>query len=242
MKPGRFRRALKPIGELFGSPWRHRAAHANTGPGTGLSLFEQAQNRGVKNKRVLAAVAAVPRQIFMAEGNRGSALVDEAFPIGEGQTISQPTLVARMTELLDPKPEDNLLEIGAGSGYQAALLSRLARQVHAIEILPGLADTAAKRLAGHGFNNVFIHLGDGYLGWPGSAPYDGIMISCAVDRIPEPLVGQLKEGGRMVLPLGGAWLGQRLTLVTKLAESQLRTEQFMGVQFVPLTGPHGTGA
>lgn len=220
---------------------RHDRPGAGGAPGTGASLAEQARARGVRNERVLAAIAAVPRENFMPENNREFACTDEAFPIGEGQTISQPTLVARMTELLDPEPEDAVLEVGAGSGYQAALLSKLVRRVFAVEIRPGLAQAAAERLARHGFDNVTVKVGDGYDGWREGGPYDGIIISCAADQVPEPLIEQLKEGGRMVLPLGNPFWGQRLTLLRKSAGGKLQSEQFMSVKFVPLTGPHGAG-
>lgn len=189
---------------------------------------------------MLAAIAAVPREIFMTEDSRGQASFDEAFPIGEGQTISQPTLVARITELLETKSEHVVLEVGAGSGYQAALLAKLARKVYAVEILPGLARAAAERLSRLGIVNVSVRVGDGYEGWPEGAPYDGIVVSCAVDRVPDPLIRQLKSGGRMVLPLGGRWWGQRLTMIRKATDGGLRSETFMGVKFVPLTGPHGS--
>ncbi len=219
--------------------WRRRQKPAgNSTPASALA--EQARSRGIRNERVLAAMAAVPREIFMPESDRDSAFVDEAFPIGEGQTISQPTLVARMTELLETDPEHTVLEVGAGSGYQAALLARLVKAVHAVEIRPGLAQMAAERLSRLGLNSVFLHVADGYEGWPEAAPYDGIVISCAVDRVPEPLIKQLKPGGRMVLPLGNPWWGQRLTLLKKNPDGALQSEEFMGVKFVPLTGPHGT--
>lgn len=217
-----------------------RRTRAGAGPSdSGPSLAEQARNRGIRDERVLAAIAAVPREIFMPEDSREQASFDEAFPIGEGQTISQPTLVARMTELLETKPEHIVLEVGAGSGYQAALLAKLVRKVCALEIRPGLAQGATERLARLGLDNVFLRVGDGYEGWPEFAPYDGIIISCAVDQVPGPLIDQLKSGGRMVLPLGSRWWGQRLTLMKKAADGSLQSEEFMGVKFVPLTGPHG---
>ncbi len=215
-----------------------KEAYGDGGP----PLEEQARLAGVTDERVLAAMARVPREEFMPEELRGRARVDNAFPIGEGQTISQPTLVAKMTQSLGVRSSDNVLEVGAGSGYQAAILSLLAATVHAVEIRPSLARDAAARLSRLGFGNVTIHHGDGFTGWQKAAPYDAIVVSCAVPEIPEPLVSQLRDGGRMILPLGSPPAGQRLTLVSKGRNGRLEKQGLLHVQFVPLTGPHGAGS
>ena len=162
----------------------------------------QIKARGVKDPRVLSALLKVERHRFVPEEYLGSAYSDQPLPIGEGQTISQPYIVALMTELLELKGNEKVLEIGTGSGYQAAVLAELAKEVYTIEIIEPLASTAKDRLLELGYQNVKVKAGDGYLGWPEAAPFDAIIITCAPDHIPEPLVEQLKEGGGMVLPLG----------------------------------------
>src|SRR6266705_548877 len=185
---------------------------------------------------VLKAVSAVPRHEFVPDRLRGDAYADRPLPIGYGQTISQPFIVALMTDLLRVGPNDVVLEIGTGSGYQAAVLARLAREVHTIEIVPALADAATQRLQRLGYVNVATRLGDGYSGWQEAAPFDGIIVTAAASQIPPPLVGQLKPGGRMVIPVGAPFALQYLVLVEVDGERKVRTRQLLPVQFVPLAG------
>src|SRR6201987_3200277 len=161
-----------------------------------------APGRDIKNRLVLDAMASVPRHEFVPEVVRRFAYWDEPLPIGYGQTISQPFIVAFMTEQLDPKPTDRVLEIGTGSGYQAAVLSRLVAEVFTIEIIEPLAERAKADLQRLGYNNVKVLAGDGYQGWPEHAPFDAIIVTCAPDHIPQPLVDQLQDGGRMIIPVG----------------------------------------
>src|SRR5512139_62433 len=162
----------------------------------------QIKARGVKDPRVLAALLKVERHRFVPEKYLDSAYSDQPLPIGEGQTISQPYIVGLMTELLELKGNEKVLEIGTGSGYQAAILAELAKEVYTIEIIESLASAAEKRLSELGYQNVRLKAGDGYLGWPDAAPFDAIIVTAAPDHIPKPLIEQLKEGGRMVVPVG----------------------------------------
>ena len=186
----------------------------------------------VKNERVIEALREVRREAFVPPELRGQAYEDTPLPIGYGQTISAPSIVALMTELLDPKPEDVMLEIGTGSGYQAAVLVRLVKHVYTIEILPELARTAAARLKRLGFSNVSVRCGDGYKGWPEHAPFDGIIVTCAPTDIPQALVEQLKEGGRMVIPVGELWQ-QELYLLRK-EKGRVVKRAVLPVIFVPM--------
>lgn len=185
--------------------------------------------------RVLEAMRTVPRHLFVPPAVRREAYADHPLPIGEEQTISQPSLVALMTQLLRPEPDDVMLEVGTGSGYQAAILSRLVRQVHSIEIVEPLARSAKQRLAELGHANVEVRHGDGYLGWPEHAPFDGIIVTAGADHVPQPLVEQLKAGGRMVIPVGSMLGGQELLLITKDEDGSVRERRIVLVRFVPLT-------
>jgi protein-L-isoaspartate(D-aspartate) O-methyltransferase len=178
----------------------------------------------------------VPRHEFVPDDLRGDAYADRPLPIGFGQTISQPFIVAIMTDLLRVGKNDVVLEIGTGSGYQAAVLGHLAHRVYTIEIIPGLAEAAADRLRRLGASNVETRVGDGYYGWPEAAPFDGVVITAAVASIPPPLIRQLKPGGRMVVPVGAPFALQYLTLVELDAERRATTRQLLPVAFVPLTG------
>lgn len=195
----------------------------------------QIEARGVKDERVLDAMARVERHLFVPADLRGKAYADSPLPIGDGQTISQPYIVALMTETLRLSGGERVLEIGTGSGYQAAVLSRLAKEVCAIEIRPGLQKRAAQLLASLGYRNVSSRQADGYDGWEEKAPFDCIMITAAVNHIPPPLLRQLKDGGRMVLPLGNPFAFQDLVLVTRSAGSYT-VDHVLGVLFVPMTG------
>lgn len=188
--------------------------------------------------KVLEAMGIVPRHEFVPEGERQQAYADRPLPIGYGQTISQPVIVALMTDLLGIEPNHIVLEIGTGSGYQAAVLAHLARQVYTIEIVPGLANAAAQQLQSLGYANVATRLGDGYYGWQEAGPFDGIMVTAAASQIPPPLIQQLKAGGRMVIPVGGPFSLQHLILVEVDSERKVRTRQLLPVQFVPLVGGH----
>lgn len=194
------------------------------------------KGRGIRDTRVLAAMNKVPRHLFVAERQRKQSYGDYPVPIGEGQTISQPYVVAIMTEALKLSPHDRVLEIGTGSGYQAAVLAELVYSVHTIEIREMLAGMATKRLADLGYRNVQVRYGDGYFGWESAAPFDAIIITAAVNHIPPPLIKQLKEGGRMILPLGSTAFFQTLTLITKKKGGELTVEQLEPVRFVPMTG------
>jgi len=195
----------------------------------------QIQGRGVEDPRVLEALRGVPRHLFVPPGLQNQAYHDNPLPIGEGQTISQPYIVAQMTELLRPQAGQRLLEIGTGSGYQAAVLSALGAEVYSIEIKAGLHQEASSRLRELGYGEVRTRHGDGYFGWAEAAPFDGILITAAVDHIPPPLLRQLKDGGRMVLPLGHPFSYQNLVLVTRTG-ADYSLQQVTGVLFVPMTG------
>jgi protein-L-isoaspartate(D-aspartate) O-methyltransferase len=197
----------------------------------------QIRSRGISNPRVLGAIREIPRHLFIPPPYNTSAYDDAPLPIGNGQTISQPYIVALMTELLDPRPEDRVLEIGAGSGYQAAILSMLVRHVTTIERIPAVADLARENLAKIGLKNISIVVGDGTRGYPEHAPYDGIMITAATPEIPKPLIDQLAFGGILVAPVGGREI-QELISLTKNETGILRSSHG-GVRFVPLIGEHG---
>ena len=188
--------------------------------------------------RVLDVMAEIPRHEFVPEKMRRLAYADRPLPIGYGQTISQPYIVALMTDLLDLEEADQVLEIGTGSGYQAAVLSPLVERVATIEIVPGLALEAAARLERLGYDNVSPLTGDGYYGWPEKAPFDAIVVTAAASHVPPPLVEQLKPGGRMVIPVGTRFAVQHLLLIEKQDDGTVRTRQLLPVRFVPLTGDH----
>jgi protein-L-isoaspartate(D-aspartate) O-methyltransferase len=193
----------------------------------------QIKGRGVKDPRVLSALLKVERDRFVPEEYINSAYSDQPLPIGEGQTISQPYIVAIMTELLELKGEEKVLEIGTGSGYQAAILGELVKEVYTIEIIETLASMAKKRLSGLGYKNIKVKAGDGYLGWPEAAPFDAIIITAAPDHIPKPLIEQLKEGGRMIVPVGT--YTQELKKIIKRS-GKIETTDIIPVVFVPMTG------
>ncbi len=190
--------------------------------------------REVRDARVLAAMRAVPRHEFVPADLRARAYEDTPLPIGHAQTISQPYIVAFMTEQLAPQPMHRVLEIGTGSGYQAAVLARLVAEVFTIEIVEPLAKRAAADLARLGFKNVQVRAGDGYQGWPDAAPFDAIIVTCAPDHVPEPLVRQLREGGRMVIPVG-EFGAQELYVLEKRA-GKIERRAVLPVRFVPMTG------
>ncbi len=202
-----------------------------------IMVRDQIRARGVHDEKVLRVMREVPRHLFVPPHLRAAAYQDKPLPIGNGQTISQPYIVALMTELLQPQPEDVILEIGTGSGYQAAVVSRLARQVYSIEIVPRLGLAAERLLERLGFANVRVRIGDGYLGWPEHAPFDGILVTAAPPEIPPALRAQLKRGGRMVVPVGKAGKTQKLMVLEKSETSDHIVERtVISVRFVPMVG------
>jgi protein-L-isoaspartate(D-aspartate) O-methyltransferase len=195
---------------------------------------EQVRARGVGDPRVLHAMEQVPRHLFVPEDVRGEAYDDHALPIGSGQTISQPYLVGLMTELLGVKPGDRILEIGTGSGYQAAVLSRVASEVYTIEIVRPLGEQAERTLARLGYANVHTRIGDGYQGWKEAAPFNGIVVTAAPPEVPRPLLDQLAVGGNLVVPVGDSW--QDLEVYTKQKDGSFHQRKVLPVRFVPMTG------
>jgi protein-L-isoaspartate(D-aspartate) O-methyltransferase len=194
----------------------------------------QLVTRGINDQRVLAAMAKVPREEFVTPDSRAASYEDGPLPIGYAQTISQPYMVAFMTEQLRLKPSDRVLEVGTGSGYQAAILAELVSEIYSIEIVEPLAKNAEATLQRLGYKNVHLKVGDGYKGWPETAPFDAIIVTCAPDKVPQPLVDQLKDDGRMVIPVGDRF-AQQLYLLEK-KNGQLKQSATLPVRFVPMTG------
>jgi protein-L-isoaspartate(D-aspartate) O-methyltransferase len=200
---------------------------------------EQLKTRGVHDERVLSAMAKVPREEFIPENERSQSYADIALPIGHDQTISQPFIVAFMTEQLRPKPTDRVLEVGTGSGYQAAVLAELVADVYTVEIIEPLAKEASARLSQLGYNNAHVKVGDGYQGWPEVAPFDAIIVTCAPDKVPPPLTQQLKDGGRMIIPVGSTMMDQQLYLLEKKSGELVQTA-ILPVRFVEMSGEAAT--
>jgi protein-L-isoaspartate(D-aspartate) O-methyltransferase len=198
-----------------------------------LMVQQQLVTRGINDARVLGAMAKVPREEFVPPDARAAGYEDGPLPIGYGQTISQPYIVAFMTEQLRPKPSDRVLEIGTGSGYQAAILAELVSEVYSIEIVEPLVKNAEATLQRLGYKNVHVKIGDGYKGWPEEAPFDAIIVTCAPDKVPQPLVDQLKDGARMIIPVGDRF-AQQLYLLEK-KNGQLKQSATLPVRFVPMT-------
>ncbi len=195
--------------------------------------------RTALSERVMAAMAKVPRHEFVPEAERRNAYANRPLPIGLAQTISQPYIVALMTDLMAVQPGDRVLEIGTGSGYQAAVLSELAGTVYTVEIVEPLAREAQERLKRLGYRNVTARTGDGYQGWPEHAPFDSIMVTAAPREVPQPLIDQLKPGGRLVVPVGGQASGQSLLLIEKQPDGKITRRNVLAVRFVPLTDKSG---
>jgi protein-L-isoaspartate(D-aspartate) O-methyltransferase len=195
--------------------------------------------RAVLSGSVMAAMEKVPRHEFVAESARRNAYDNRPLPIGHGQTISQPFIVALMTEFMDVRPGDRVLEIGTGSGYQAAVLSRIADTVYTVEIVEPLAQEARARFERLGYRNIVAKTGDGYQGWAEHAPFDAIMVTAAPREVPQPLIDQLKPGGRLVVPVGGQLAGQSLLLIQKNPDGTITRRTMLAVRFVPLTNGSG---
>ena len=200
-------------------------------------VMEQLMPRGIHEERVLAAMSKVPREQFVPADMRAASYTDGPLPIGHGQTISQPYIVAFMTEQLRLSSKDRVLEIGTGSGYQAAILAELVAEVYTIEIIEPLAKSAEATLRRLGYKNVQVKVGDGYKGWPEHAPFDAIIVTCAPDKVPQPLTDQLKEGGRMIIPVGDRF-AQELYLLEK-KNGRLKESAVLPVRFVPMAGEAG---
>lgn len=198
-----------------------------TAPLTGRLTFDP---------RVMEALEQVPRDAFVPPEMLDYAFNNGPLPIGRGQTISQPYIVALMTDLLEPQATQTILEVGTGSGYQAAILSQLVKQVYSLEIIPPLATEAAELLSRLGYDNIEVRTGDGHSGWPEHAPYDGIIITAAATHVPQALIDQLRPGGRLVIPVGDPYMSQELLLIEKDQTGELRTTDILGVVFVPMTG------
>ena len=198
----------------------------------------QIARRGVKDEKVLAAMRKVPRHKFVPEVQIPNSYEDRPLPIGHGQTISQPYIVAKMTELLGPNEKMKALEVGTGSGYQAAILAEIVNEVKTIEIIKKLGNSAQKRLKKMEYQNIEVKVADGYYGWQEHAPFDIIIITCAVDHIPPPLMKQLRPGGKLVIPIGSPFTVQDLILAKKSEKGQFTTEHIFPVRFVPMLGKH----
>ncbi len=193
-------------------------------------------SRPIFDPRVMEALEQVPRDAFVPPELLDQAFDNGPLPIGQGQTISQPYIVALMTDLLEPQPAQTILEIGTGSGYQAAILAQLVQQVYSLEIIPTLAAQAAELLSRLGYANIEVRTGDGHSGWPEHAPYDGIIVTAAATHLPQALIDQLRPGGRLVIPVGRPYLSQELLLIEKDPRGELHTSDMLGVAFVPMTG------
>jgi len=201
-----------------------------------LMVETQIKRRGITDKKNLAAMLTVPRHRFVPENYLADAYADSPLPIGEGQTISQPYIVALMCEKLSLKPTDRVLEVGTGSGYHAAVISKIAQEVYTVEIIPALGKKAARTLKENGYDNVKVKIGDGYYGWEEYALFDAIVVTAAATHIPPPLIKQMKPGGKMVIPVGGVFQVQNLLFVKKNPDGTVTTETICPVRFVPLTG------
>lgn len=205
---------------------------------TEVRLTRRMIGKDALDERVIDAMKEVPRHMFVPEESRRYAYANGPVPIGMGQTISQPYIVALMTDLLNPQPGDTILEIGTGSGYQAAILSKLVKQVYSVEIIETLARKARDRIEELGCRNISIRIDDGYMGWAEHAPYDGIVVTAAVPHIPQALIDQLKEGANLVIPVGLPYSYQELLVVKKKPHGEIDTRSVLGVSFVPFTGKH----
>jgi len=197
-------------------------------------VLQTIERRGVTSEAVLKSMRKVKRHLFVPENVIANAYEDRPLPIGYGQTISQPFIVAYMTEIINPKPQYKVLEIGTGSGYQAAVLAEVVKEVYTIEIIPDLGNAASARLQKLGYNNVNVKITDGYFGWPEHGPYDAIVVTAAAEFVPPPLLEQLREGGKIIIPIGAPFMNQNLMLIEKNGK-KITTKNLMPVAFVPFT-------
>ncbi|GIX04755.1 MAG: protein-L-isoaspartate O-methyltransferase [Planctomycetaceae bacterium] len=239
MQRGQLRLWWMAVGALLFSGVRQWAQGGAAEPASGQAarlrmVSEYIEREGIRHPRVLQALRTVPRHEFVPLSQRAFAYVDAALPIGYQQTISPPYIVAYMTEAIDPQPEDKVLEIGTGSGYQAAVLAELVREVYTIEIVEPLGKQAAERLKRLGYHQVHVKIGDGYLGWPEYAPFDKIIVTCSPEKVPPPLVEQLREGGKMIIPLGERYRQEFHLLVKQ--QGELKATRLINTLFVPMTG------
>lgn len=205
-----------------------------------VALTQDLIGKQALDQRVMAAMRQVPRHKFIPDTLRYRAYDNGPLPIGAGQTISQPYIVALMSDLLNPEPDDVMLEIGTGSGYQSSVLSCLVKQVYSLEIIPELVEQAQDRLNELGYHNVTVRTGDGYFGWPEHAPYDGIIVTAAAPQIPQALIDQLRVGARLVIPVGFPHYYQELKVLEKKSDGDIEVRDILGVSFVPMTGDHGS--
>jgi protein-L-isoaspartate(D-aspartate) O-methyltransferase len=201
-------------------------------------VSQSIEKRGVKDQAVLKSMKSVPRHSFVPENNVSRAYDDRPLGIGYGQTISQPFIVAYMTEAIQPKPEYKVLEVGTGSGYQAAVLAEIVEEVYTIEIIPELGNAATAKLKELGYKNVNVKVSDGYFGWPEHGPYDAIIVTAAAEFVPPPLIEQLKDGGKIIIPIGSPYMNQMLMLIEKKGK-KITTKSLLPVVFVPFTRKKG---
>ena len=230
--------ALLPGGLVVADEYTQQRQQMVTVIEDDVHIAEKYINKESFNEIVMQAMNTVPRHEFVPENMRSMAYENRPLPIGFGQTISQPYIVALMTDLLQPQPDHHVLEIGTGSGYQAAVLSQLVSQVYSIEIIEELGKSSTQLLTRLAYDNIKTRIADGYNGWPQHAPFDSIIVTAAISHIPPPLVQQLKKGGRMVIPVGTRFQTQYLTLVEKDKQGKITTRQLLPVIFVPFTGGH----
>lgn len=230
--------ALMPIERSLAQDYEKKRADLVREISRNVSDTAMQTGRRRLDLRVMDVIGRVPRHEFVPGNFKSRAYQNRPLPIGHGQTISQPYIVALMTDMLDTEPDDTVLEIGTGSGYQAAVLAELVRKVHTVEIIEPLSMEAGARLENLGYDNIESRLGDGYYGWPEQAPFDAIIVTAAASHIPPPLIEQIKPGGVMLIPVGPQFQVQQLTLVSKALDGKVGTRAFLPVRFVPLTGQH----
>ena len=231
--------STRPAATKPAKPWNPPRTTARSSDRSGM--VRVIRLHGLKDQTVLKAMGAVGRHEFVPAGYSSEAYADTPLPIGHGQTISQPYIVAEMTRQCKLDKDSRVLEIGTGSGYQAAVLTEFTRHVYTIEIIKPLAEAAKKRLKRLGYHVVQVKHGDGYYGWPEAGPFDAIIVTCAAGQVPPPLIKQLKPGGRMVIPVGGAFSIQQLLLIEKQKDGKVRSSSLMAVRFVPLTRKDTSG-
>jgi len=227
-----------PVGGVGAAPYDSQRARLVREVAADVEATRDHLGVAVLDPRVMAALGQVPRHRFVPDAERSRAYRNRPLPVGYGQTISQPYIVAIMTHLLRPAADDVVFELGTGSGYQAAILAELVGEVYTVEIVEELGERAARTLHRLGYDNVEVRIGDGYYGWEEHAPFDGIVVTAAGDHVPPPLVRQLKPGGRMVMPVGSPFLTQELIVVEKRPNGSVQTRSVLPVRFVPLTGGH----